>query len=356
MPANLPSRSIRCFVLLSLILAALPAGAQQTEAKKIKKREPTKFIRVENDEFGAPVALQTATVKYVLKDDEGELLATVALESVVHVADAAYYRGFNRRFEHYDAVLYELIAAPEHAVPNKEPEPSENPEPNKKPVGVHPTKILQQLMGDSLGFVHQTEAIDYKAENMVHADLSPEEMRAARLQRGDDDIMMLADAVFEMLRKATDDPGDTESDDDIDDVVNLLDLSFLSDPDSGIKLRRMLAKTFDTTSPTHAVLRPTQVRSLIDDRNERAMEVLQEQIDKGKQHIAFFWGAAHMPDLEKRLILGYGFERENVRWRNAWDLREGAVARAPIDSILEKRVRSTLDDVLDTLFDKRRRD
>jgi hypothetical protein len=335
--------------LLSLVVASLPVQGQQTESKPIKRRQPTKFIRVEHDEFKAPVALQTATVKYVLKDDAGKALVEVTLESVVHVADAAYYRGFDRRFEHYDAVLYELIAPPELTVPTQEGS-------DKKQAPPHPMKILQELMGDSLGFVHQTDAINYKAENMVHADLSPAEMKAARLQRGDDDLMMLADAVVEMLRKASSDPSDTESDDDIDDVVDLLDLDFLSDPDSGIKLRRMLAKTFDTSHAPHALLRPTQVRSLIDDRNERAMEVLQEQIDQGRTRIAFFWGAAHMPDLEKRMILGYGFERESVRWRNAWDLREGAVSRAPLDSILEKRVRSTLDDVLDSLFEKRKRD
>jgi hypothetical protein len=157
-----------------------------------------------------------------------------------------------------------------------------------------------------------------------------------------------------MLRSTSREEGNAEHGDHADNVVDLLDLDFLADPDSGIKLRRMLAKTFDSANTPHALLRPTQVRSLLDDRNERAMNVLQEQLDKGKTRIAFFWGAAHMPDLEKRLILGYGFERQSVRWRNAWDLREGAVSRAPLDSILEKRVRSALDEVLDSLFDERR--
>ena len=90
---------------------------------------------------------------------------------------------------------------------------------------------------------------------------------------------------------------------------------------------------------------------MIDDRNARAMEVFQEQVDQGKRRIAFFWGASHMPDFEKRLILGYGLEPDGLHWRNAWDLREGSVERAPLDSVLEKTVRSLLDDVLDELFE-----
>lgn len=341
MPASLPQNTSRVlFLLLGVALA--PVAAQDAEPKAIKKREPTKFIRVQHDEFKNPQSLQTATVKYVLKDDDGEVRLEVTLESAVHIADRAYYRGFNRRFENYDAVLYELIASPEKRVPNeKQGQP-------------HPAKIVQQLMGDSLGFAHQIDSIDYKAENMVHSDLSPAEMKAARRKRGDDDVMMLADAVVDMLRQVSRKADDKDDPDDVDDVLELLDLDFLSDPDSGIKLRRMLARSFDSSSSPQNLLRPTQVRSLIDDRNERAMKVFQEQVDEGKRHIAFFWGAAHMPDLERRLVLGYGMQRESVRWRNAWDLREGAVERAPLDSILEKTLRSVLDDALDELFERQK--
>jgi hypothetical protein len=330
----------RLLPLLMLLVCGPPISAQSPQpaegVKPIKKREPTAFVRVQNDEFDEPLSLQTATVKYVLKDESGDLRVEVFLESAIHIGDAAYYRGFNRRFPHYDVVLYELIASAGEHVPDPD---------NGK---THPAKLLQQMVGDSLGFKHQIDEIDYKAENMVHCDLSPKEMREARQQRGDDDIVLLADIVVDMLRNMNDTTESSES-------TEPLDLSVLSDPDGGIKLRRMMARTLNGADSPASFLYPTQLRSLINDRNEKAMEVFQQQVDKGHRSIAFFWGAAHMPDLEKRLILDYGFERESVRWRGAWDLREGSVERAPLDSAVEKTVRSFLNGALDEFFQKPQR-
>jgi hypothetical protein len=35
-----------------------------------------------------------------------------------------------------------------------------------------------------------------------------------------------------------------------------------------------------------------------------------------------------MPDLERRLVEDFGFERQGVQWREAWDLREKPAAKA----------------------------
>lgn len=326
-------------LLTSLVLLIGTPGAfvhaqESADSKPIKKRQPTRFVRIQQDEFDEPLSLQTATVKYVLKDDSGDVRMEVFLESAVHIADGAYYRGFNRRFPHYDVVLYEMIAEAGKQIPDPEAEATP-----------HPARMLQQMVGDSLGFKHQIDEIDYKADNLVHCDLSPSEMRDARLKRGDDDIVLLADIVVDMLKKM----GDVAQ---TDTSIEPFDLTILQDPDGGIKLRRMMASTLDGADSPASFLYPTQLRSLINDRNERAMEVFQQQVDKGHRKIAFFWGAAHMPDLERRLMLEYGFQRENVRWRDAWDLREGSIEGAPLDSAVEKAVRSVLNGALDEIFQK----
>lgn len=338
MPASLLSKMFRLLILSAFVVQLVPVAAQENEPKPIKKREPTTFIRVQEDEFQNPLALQTATAKYVLKDATGEVELELFLESAVHIGDAAYYRGFNRRFQHYDVVLYELIAAPEQQVPDPN---------NGSP---HPAKLLQQLVGDSLGFKHQIDQIDYKAANMVHSDLTPAEMEAAKRQRGDGDFVLLADVLVDLLRQATEDGQDQSTDSPLP-----LSLDVLSDPDGGIKVRRMLATAFSNSGSPESLLHPSQMRSLIKDRNERVMDVLQQQIDKGHRRIALFWGAAHMPDLERRLMLGYGVQPDGVMWRNAWDLREGAVERAPLQNVLEKTLRGVLNDALDDLFDERRK-
>ena len=325
-------KALQVLVLL-LLGPASAAQAQQAvpDDKPITKRAPTKFVRVQYDEFRDPLALQTATVKYILKDDQGDVRAEVFLESVIHIGDAAYYRGFNRRFPNYDVVLYELVADADQRVPDPGNGAS------------HPARLFQDLFGDLLGFEHQINRINYKAENMVHADLSPQEMVAARYKRGDDGFSVMADVLLQLLRQADDQTSQTGP-------LAFFDPAILSDPDGGIRLRRMMAQSFDDPNSPTALLPQSLKRSLIDDRNRRAVEVFQEQLDKGERNIAFFWGAAHMPDLEKRLIMEYGFQRDGVHWRSAWDLREGSFERAPLDSAVETAVRSIVDGALDDLF------
>jgi hypothetical protein len=59
---------------------------------------------------------------------------------------------------------------------------------------------------------------------------------------------------------------------------------------------------------------------LVSARNEHAMRVLHEQIGQGKRRLGIFYGAGHMPDLEKRLQL-LGFGKTQARWLTAWDIK-----------------------------------
>ena len=60
---------------------------------------------------------------------------------------------------------------------------------------------------------------------------------------------------------------------------------------------------------------------LIEDRNQAALKVFQTEMAGGKRKMALFYGAAHMPDFEKRLLADYGLKRDKVEWITAWDLR-----------------------------------
>jgi hypothetical protein len=356
---------------------------------KINRREPTRFIRVRYDEFKRPVALQTASAKYILPGPDGKNQLEIVLEGVIHVGDRSYYREFNRRFRHYDAVLYELIASPQKLIPNSD---------DKRP---HPLRILQQVTAEGLGFASQINEIDYKAPNMVHSDLSPSELARIAKVRGDDQVTILLEMFTDILRKtnirdnearetqedsdaasdpdASDpdssdadpsdpdssdpdssdpdssdpepsdpEPSDDEGDSPFNDIQSRLkdSLRLLADPDGAVKIRRILATGFDKAPSLEAMLRPSQLATLIKARNVRALEVFQEQLDDGKRHIAFFWGAGHMADFERQLVLNYGVQPAGIVWRDAWDLRDGAVEFSPLESILERSLRGSLKDAL----------
>ncbi|MDP7304806.1 MAG: hypothetical protein QGG09_16995, partial [Pirellulaceae bacterium] len=195
-----------CLVALLLMVTSVSADEASTNkgsANKIDRRQPTRFIRVRYDEFKSPVALQTASAKYVLPGPNGKNQLEVVLEGVIHVGDRSYYREFNRRFRHYDAVLYELIAPPEKLIPNPN---------DKRP---HPLRILQQVSAEGLGFASQIDEIDYEAPNMVHSDLSPAELARITKGRGEDQVTMLLEMFTDILRKRNikdDDAPDTQDD------------------------------------------------------------------------------------------------------------------------------------------------
>jgi hypothetical protein len=56
---------------------------------------------------------------------------------------------------------------------------------------------------------------------------------------------------------------------------------------------------------------------IIGDRNARCIEVLDREIADGKKKLGIFYGAAHFPDLERRL-LEKGFARVSTKWATAW--------------------------------------
>ena len=60
---------------------------------------------------------------------------------------------------------------------------------------------------------------------------------------------------------------------------------------------------------------------ILTERNKAAVKVLSDTVKAGKKKISLFYGAAHMPDLSKR-VREMGFKPVGaVEWKQAWDLR-----------------------------------
>lgn len=127
---------------------------------------PPEFIRVE--ELETVVRLQTALTRYTKGD------ASVELVGAIHIADKAYYEALGKRFEGYDALLYEGIGEATPAVA-------------QAPVGKGKFDDLHAAYGagaEWLGLSYQMEEIDYRKPNFVHADLSFAEFSALQAERG----------------------------------------------------------------------------------------------------------------------------------------------------------------------------
>lgn len=293
-----------CLTWCPPLRADQPAGASD---KSVRTAGPSKFIRVVQDDNKNPVALQTATVRYTSASADGKV--TVDLIGVVHIGDRGYYQKLNKQFEHYDAVLYELVA----------PQGTRIPKGGKSANG-NPLTMLQTGMKIVLGLESQTEQIDYSRKNFVHADLSLGEMAEVIQKRGDSGLTLALSIAADLLRQQN--VQEQKKSQAAAQPEPELDLwSLLVDQDAPVKLKRMMANQL-VAAGGDSGLGPTVNAILIGDRNAAALKVLQKELAKGHTKIAIFYGAAHMPDFEKRLREEFGLRPQRTQWLNAWNLQD----------------------------------
>ncbi|MEK6236654.1 MAG: ankyrin repeat domain-containing protein, partial [Planctomycetales bacterium] len=175
---------------------------------------------------------------------------TIDLVSAVHVGDEAYYDRLNDRFEEYDVVLYELVA-PKNSIPKRE-----------KPRGDNPLHFLQSAVTDVLELEHQLDGVDYKQDNFVHADMSPEEVFKSMEKRGESVMKLLLRAM------AADVPEQQEVKGIPEDMDQLL--AMVLSPDRAVKMKRIVAAGFENMDSQMAILFP-RGSTVITERNKVAL-------------------------------------------------------------------------------------
>lgn len=268
----------------------------------------TQFLRIRRDEKNQPVALETAIVRYVPRDCT-QTSPTVDLVAAVHIAERSYYRQLNRQFQQYEVVLYELVA----------PEGTRIPKGGARPSG-HPVSLAQRALSEVLQLTHQLEEIDYTPQHFVHADMSPEQLSKAMKARGETIWKMMLRAMGYSLAKQAGTEGPPPE-------VELLLALF--DKNRAVALKRAMAREFEDMEGMTQAMEGPEGSSLIAGRNQAALAVLRDQLAKGKKKVAIFYGAAHMPDMEKRLKEEFGLVPIQVRWLVAWDLQGPSTAEKP---------------------------
>jgi hypothetical protein len=282
-------RIIKALLVLLFLAPTLAAAEPNPESS---------FLRIQRDENREPVALQTVIAKYV--PASGAKGAEIDLVAVVHIGEKTYYERLNKAFEKYDAVLYELVA-PEGTRPTRSAERSDNP-----------LAMLQQVMKLVLRLEHQLEVVDYGKTNFIHADLSPDGLRKAMKERGEDEMTVILKVFAELMQKmreGADKPGSQAPD------INLLEL--LLNPS---KLKRIFAEQL-VEAGGDAGFGRTFNQLVVFDRNKACLDVLKQQLKAGKKKIAIFYGAAHMPDFDKRLKEEVSMKRTTNEWIDAWSLK-----------------------------------
>lgn len=280
-----------------LCLVAVARGAEPAA-----KKEPSPFIRLERNIDGAPIRMQTSIVRYVRKGEDGKTFH-VDLIGAVHIGDRAYYERLNREFVKYDKMLYELVA----------PEGTRVPKGGGKPD--HPLGMMQTLMKDVLRLDYQLDRVDYHQKNFLHADMSPEQMAEKMKERGESLGSMFFRAMGYALAEQARNPSGSN---------DLRLFTALFDPNQGLALKRVMSEQFEDLDRAVGVFDGPDGSTILTERNKVALEVLRKQLDAGEKKLAVFYGAAHLPDMEQRLVKDFGLVRHSVEWITAWDMTDEA--------------------------------
>jgi hypothetical protein len=276
-------------------LAGSVAIAEQAQAPATNEVLRS-FVRFESTGRGEG-RVDTAVTTYRREDG-----VTVALVAAVHVGDRGYYEELQRLFEDYDALLYEMIRDGDQLGAER--------------VDVsNPLSQFQIGMKSMLGLEFQLEAMDYSRANFVHADLDPDTFFRLQEERGETILGLMVRAMLEEHSRQANNPQAAMS------GFQLLAALLSSDRAHALKL--VLGQQMDQMEAALAGIDQGpdgQGSVLVSGRNEHAMRVLEEQIRGGKRRLGIFYGAGHMPDLERRLV-ALGFKKEGERWLTAWDIR-----------------------------------
>jgi hypothetical protein len=99
-------------------------------------------------------------------------------------------------------------------------------------------------------------------------------------------------------------------------------LMALFSKDRAMKLKTVLAEQFENIDGQLAALEGPEGSTIIGERNKKCFEVLTQQLQAGKKSIAIFYGAGHLPDMERRLLADFSLKRDSEKWLSAWRLQK----------------------------------
>jgi hypothetical protein len=302
--------SLACVALTTCLLAPSPANelpASRPASTRPAPADKQAFIRFSDDRKGGGT-LDTAIATY--RDAAG---VEVHLVAALHVGEASYYKGLSRTFDTYDALLYELVKPKGGAVPGERG--AVRDEGGTRIRGAGAIGGIQSLMKRALELEFQLDAINYDRPNFVHADLDAETFNAMQDEKGESMFgLMLRSMVHEMKRQHAGKGAPAITSFDL--------LAAMASPDSARQYKLLLARQFGDIEEQIAGLEGKDGSVLIAERNKAALRVLKQRIAWGERSIGVFYGAGHMPGIEKVLVGEMGFKPVGVEWRIAWDMRE----------------------------------
>jgi hypothetical protein len=248
--------------------------------------------------------LQTALRRYDLPKHPGR---SVTLLGVSHIGSRAYYEGIQERLDAAGLVLYEGIGG-------------DRPEFRNATAADYKDAGLQADLAAALGLQFQLAAIRYNRPHFRNSDVGPVELLA--LFQGDDPDALDAESLekLQALLAAMQNEGPLSQ------ALSALLDQIGEHPGRARSLRWSLAEilgALDGDLSRSAAVPPDMRRlmeGLLQGRNNVVLRDLRALLanENGPKDIVIFYGAAHMHDLEVRLVEEFEAEPQPTEWLPAF--------------------------------------
>jgi hypothetical protein len=247
--------------------------------------------------------LQTAITSY--RNADG---VTLDLVAAIHIGDRSYYQRLNDYFLTQDVVLYEMVA-----------DVDDRPALDTAATSLSPLSFMQRALANFLQVSFQLEHIDYSSKIFRHADLSPLQLREIMQEKNENFFSMflslaLAQMASEQASLANGGPPTS--------FTMLSVMNALMAEDRSTAFKYLFAEELGRSNGVMVGAGLEQQLTLLGDRNSVALEVLADSLtDDSLKQISIFYGAAHMPGLEREIVQSHGFVKTGQRWMRAWRIR-----------------------------------
>lgn len=292
------------FVLLLSAFLPWPLLAQERAAPEPapaaqdpQTTTPSEFARFVREGDGGH--LDTAITTY--RNQDG---VEVTMYGALHIADTAHYQELQRRFAAHDALLYELVG-PENY----------RPRPGQRTSGM--VSLLQRALKTGLQLDFQLDAIDYRQDNFVHADMTPEEFREAQTEAGESLLGLMWQSMMKEMQRIRE---GGEVDPAMQQFAEMDLVTAFRNNEGRHLLRMVFAAQLQSVEKAAAGFSPDGKPSvLLEGRNEKCLQVLAREMKGGRKKLGIYYGAAHLPHLEQRLVKDLGFHKVKHEWLQAWD-------------------------------------
>jgi glycosyltransferase involved in cell wall biosynthesis len=261
--------------------------------------EELQYVRFIDSDFQWQGELQTAIVN--LRNSDGVQINLVA---AVHLGEADYYNRLNEFFTTQDIVLYELVVEPDQ-VPGKDEQSGNSSSIN----------FIQKAMANFLKLDFQLDKINYSLGNFLHADLTPSQLADLMASKNENFFtMFISLALAQAAEKSTSSASEPLSSFSVFSIIRALNADDQEDA-----FKYLFAQELGRNGGVISSAELEQQLTLLGDRNSAALQVLQEVLQHAEhQQISIFYGAAHMPGIEREITKNLGFNRVAVDWESAW--------------------------------------